>query len=241
VPRSAGIAAPVPPRQRAKERDLVGRKAAQLSVPDEIRRVSVVPVVRDVLADVVQQGGVLEYLPVAGTEIMQLLGRVEQFEREASDLARVLLGEAASPRQALHRRPPNRTRIVGPVGRIVVPDGVEQDAFAQRPLAHGHLVELAHLHGRGQEHRTGDEKRLPQLVALLRVADGLDRSRSQAVDAIDVRVGPSLVMIRLSSDRDVELEQWGARRKRELFEKVFGRELELTAHPAGTRAALAAS
>jgi exopolyphosphatase/guanosine-5'-triphosphate,3'-diphosphate pyrophosphatase len=111
------------------------------------------------------------------------------------------------------------------------------------------LGALARWHRRGDPRavdelapiETGDEKRLPKLVALLRVADGLDRSRSQAVDAIDVRVGPSLVMIRLSSDRDVELEQWGARRKRELFEKVFGRELELTAHPAGTRAALAAS
>jgi exopolyphosphatase / guanosine-5'-triphosphate,3'-diphosphate pyrophosphatase len=86
-----------------------------------------------------------------------------------------------------------------------------------------------------------DEKRLRKLAALLRVADGLDRSRSQAVEAIDVRVGPSLVMIRLTSDRDTELEQWGARRKRELFEKVLRRELEVVAHPSGTRAALAAS
>jgi exopolyphosphatase/guanosine-5'-triphosphate,3'-diphosphate pyrophosphatase len=87
----------------------------------------------------------------------------------------------------------------------------------------------------------GDEKRLRKLAALLRIADGLDRSRSQAVDAIDVRVGPSLVMIRLTSDRDTELEQWGARRKRELFEKVLHRELEVVAHPSGSRAALAAS
>ena len=33
-------------------------------------------------------------------------------------------------------------------------------------------------------------------------------------------------MIRLTRNRDAELEQWGARRKRDLFEKVFGRELE---------------
>ena len=79
------------------------------------------------------------------------------------------------------------------------------------------------------------------LTAFLRIADGLDRSRSQAVDGLDVRVGPSLVMIRLSSERDAELELWGARRKRDLFEKVFNRELEVTAHPSGSRAALAAS
>ena len=87
----------------------------------------------------------------------------------------------------------------------------------------------------------GDEKRLRKLAALLRIADGLDRSRSQAVEAIDVDVGPSLVMIRLTSDRDTELEQWGARRKRELFEKVLNRELEVVEHRSGSRAALAAS
>jgi exopolyphosphatase/guanosine-5'-triphosphate,3'-diphosphate pyrophosphatase len=111
------------------------------------------------------------------------------------------------------------------------------------------LGALARWHRRGEPRAAdelgplgpGGEKRLRKLAALLRIADGLDRSRSQAVDAIDVRVGPSLVMIRLSSDRNTELELWGARRKRDLFEKVFGRELEVTAHPSATSAALAAS
>jgi len=111
------------------------------------------------------------------------------------------------------------------------------------------LAALARWHRRGEPRATeefgplgpGGEERLRKLAALLRIADGLDRSRSQAVDDIDVRVGPSLVMIRLTRNRDAELEQWGARRKRELFEKVFRRELEVTCHPSGTRAALAAS
>jgi exopolyphosphatase / guanosine-5'-triphosphate,3'-diphosphate pyrophosphatase len=111
------------------------------------------------------------------------------------------------------------------------------------------LAALARWHRRGDPRSTdefgplgpGGEERLRKLAALLRIADGLDRSRSQAVDDIDVRVGPSLVIIRLTRNRDAELEQWGARRKRELFEKEFGRELEVTCHPSGTRAALAAS
>ncbi len=111
------------------------------------------------------------------------------------------------------------------------------------------LGALARWHRRGDPRAAdelapidpGDEKRLRKLAALLRIADGLDRSRSQAVEAIDVRAGPSLVMIRLSTDRDTELERWATHRKRDLFEKVFGRELEVTAHPSGTRAALAAS
>jgi exopolyphosphatase/guanosine-5'-triphosphate,3'-diphosphate pyrophosphatase len=111
------------------------------------------------------------------------------------------------------------------------------------------LAAIARWHRRGEPRATeelgplgpGGEERLRKLTALLRIADGLDRSRSQAVDDIDVNVGPSLVMIRLSSDRDTELEEWGARRKRDLFEKLFNRELEVTAHPSGSRAALAAS
>jgi exopolyphosphatase/guanosine-5'-triphosphate,3'-diphosphate pyrophosphatase len=111
------------------------------------------------------------------------------------------------------------------------------------------LAALARWHRRGDPRADdelapidpGDEKRMRKLVALLRIADGLDRSRGQVVDAIDVRVGPSLVMIRIARQRDVELEQWGARRKRDLFEKLFNRELEVTCHPSGSRAALAAS
>ena len=52
------------------------------------------------------------------------------------------------------------------------------------------------------------------------------------VSAVAARVSPSLVLLRLTTSGDPELELWGARRKRELFEKVFDRELELTAHPA---------
>lgn len=111
------------------------------------------------------------------------------------------------------------------------------------------LAALARWHRRGEPRATdefgplgsGGEERLRKLAALLRIADGLDRSRNQAVEDIDVRVGPSLVMIRLTRNGDAELEQWGARRKRELFEKVFRRELEVTCHPSGAGAALAAS
>jgi exopolyphosphatase/guanosine-5'-triphosphate,3'-diphosphate pyrophosphatase len=97
------------------------------------------------------------------------------------------------------------------------------------------LAALARWHRRGDprggsEFDTVDDDRLRPLAALLRLADGLDRSRSGAVESIDVRVGPSLVVVRLHPRHDVELELWGARRKRELFEKLFNRDLELTAN-----------
>ena len=69
------------------------------------------------------------------------------------------------------------------------------------------------------------------LDGLLRVADGLDRGRNQVVYGVDVMATPSLVLLRLRATDDVELEVWGARRKRALLEKVLGREVELSLHP----------
>jgi len=95
------------------------------------------------------------------------------------------------------------------------------------------LAALARWHRRGEPRATEefgmvDEDQLRKLEALLRVADGLDRSRSQAVAGLDAVVGPSLVVVRVTPRHDVELELWGARRKRELFERVFNRDLEVT-------------
>jgi exopolyphosphatase/guanosine-5'-triphosphate,3'-diphosphate pyrophosphatase len=103
-------------------------------------------------------------------------------------------------------------------------------------------AEVAFLAALVRHHRRGDPKasetrfgtlsttdrlRLRKLAALLRVADGLDRGRRGGVEDIDVRVGKDLVVVRLVTADDAELELWGARRRRDLFEKVYGRELEL--------------
>jgi exopolyphosphatase/guanosine-5'-triphosphate,3'-diphosphate pyrophosphatase len=103
------------------------------------------------------------------------------------------------------------------------------------------LAGIARWHRKGDPRPTDetgplaadDEDRLRKLTALLRVADGLDRSHHDIVDDVHVRVGPSLVRVYLDAGGNVELEQWAARRRRSLFEKVFDRELELTTHPAG--------
>lgn len=98
------------------------------------------------------------------------------------------------------------------------------------------LAAVTRWHRRGEpkandEFAGIDEERLRRLVALLRMADGLDRGRTQPIDGVDVRLGPSLVVLRLRAGANVELELWGARRKRDLFEKVFGRDLEVIAPP----------
>ncbi len=69
--------------------------------------------------------------------------------------------------------------------------------------------------------------RVRPLAALLRLADGLDRSRRQVVDGLTAQIGEELVVLRLDVHGDAELELWGARRKRGLFETVFGRDLQI--------------
>jgi exopolyphosphatase/guanosine-5'-triphosphate,3'-diphosphate pyrophosphatase len=107
-------------------------------------------------------------------------------------------------------------------------------------------VEIEMLAALVRWHRSGDPRvtdefplldadaigRVRVLTALLRVGDGLDRAREQTVYGLDTTITPSLVLVRLRTRDDPELEIWGARRKRALFEKVFDREMELTTHPA---------
>ena len=80
----------------------------------------------------------------------------------------------------------------------------------------------------GDELPLVDDDKLRRLCALLRLADGLDRGRASVIDDIDVRVGPSLVVVRVGAHHDAELELWGARRKRDLAEEVFDRKFKFT-------------
>jgi exopolyphosphatase / guanosine-5'-triphosphate,3'-diphosphate pyrophosphatase len=116
-------------------------------------------------------------------------------------------------------------------------------------VQHGRLrgfapEEVAVLASLGRFHRRGNPKlsfepfaslpparrdRVQKLIALLRIADGLDRSHSGGVDSIDVKVDGPRVHLLVHASGDIDLELWGLRRKRELFERVFGVPLELQA------------
>ncbi len=72
-----------------------------------------------------------------------------------------------------------------------------------------------------------DRERVRRLAALLRLADGLDRGRRGVVTQVRAQITDNIVLLRLRAGGDAELELWATRRKRELFEKVFDRELEV--------------
>lgn len=62
-------------------------------------------------------------------------------------------------------------------------------------------------------------------TALLRLADGLDRSHAGVITDLRCRIGDETVNCTLSARSDAELEIWGARRKMEWFKKVFDRDI----------------
>ena len=72
-----------------------------------------------------------------------------------------------------------------------------------------------------------DQERVARMVALLQVADGLDRSHGGPVQGVEVYTSPGLVEVVVEADDDIDLELWGLRRKRELFERLFDCRLEV--------------
>jgi len=82
------------------------------------------------------------------------------------------------------------------------------------------------------EELTREQKnRIRALSGILRVADGLDRSHYQNVQNLKAEVNGNKVVLHVQTQGDPELEIWGAMRKRELFERLMKRSLEIRATP----------
>ena len=75
----------------------------------------------------------------------------------------------------------------------------------------------------------GDDDRLNRMSALLRLAEDLERSRDQLVREAHVSLDNGRVRVGLVSDADgdARVARWAASREGELFERAFGRGLEV--------------
>jgi exopolyphosphatase/guanosine-5'-triphosphate,3'-diphosphate pyrophosphatase len=72
----------------------------------------------------------------------------------------------------------------------------------------------------------GDGERIARLAALLRLAEYLERSKSQVVQSLHVEMGdPIRVVTRSVGDATVEI--WDANRRAGLFQKAFGKAIEI--------------
>lgn len=68
-----------------------------------------------------------------------------------------------------------------------------------------------------------------RLVALLRVADALDRSHHQPVQDLRAQVRGGAVRLLARTRQELDLELWDVAREAALFRQVFGKRLETTA------------
>jgi exopolyphosphatase/guanosine-5'-triphosphate,3'-diphosphate pyrophosphatase len=62
-------------------------------------------------------------------------------------------------------------------------------------------------------------------VALLRVADSLDRSHHQPVQRVSVSIRGARVTLRIRSRQSIDLELWDLEHEVDLFREVFGKAL----------------
>lgn len=79
------------------------------------------------------------------------------------------------------------------------------------------------------------QHRVRALAALLRIADGLDRSHAGLVREINVSSNGSAVTLELESPGDLELELYAAERRSDLFRKEFDRDLRFRVRRNGAR------
>ncbi len=105
------------------------------------------------------------------------------------------------------------------------------------------LASLARYHKGGRPKKAHENWRrldpylqavVEKLAAILRVADGLDRSHRQIVTGVTCRLRSRRLEIEASARADCETELDSARKKGDLFERVFDRGLSLRAVPDGS-------
>jgi exopolyphosphatase/guanosine-5'-triphosphate,3'-diphosphate pyrophosphatase len=83
--------------------------------------------------------------------------------------------------------------------------------------------------------RPRDRKLVRILSGILRVADGLDRTHTQRVRSVRVRVSEGFMRLLLQARSSPQVEVWDAYRKSSLLEKTIGRHLEVVWGGAGAK------
>lgn len=73
-----------------------------------------------------------------------------------------------------------------------------------------------------------DGQRIARLSALLRIAEYLERSKSQVVRGVRAEIGEG-VRVHVQAEGDATVEIWEANRRAGLFKKAFEREIEIVA------------
>lgn len=80
----------------------------------------------------------------------------------------------------------------------------------------------------------GDDKRLLQLCALLRLAEQIDRSRDGVAQAVVLTTGSEWAQLELLVRGDGQVALWSVERHQDIFEQAFGLKLEVILSPSSS-------
>lgn len=188
--------------------------------------------------------------------VLSLCRRSNWREAHAREVARLALALFDATR-SLHRLGPEARELLELAALVHdVGEHVSRDGHARHTaylVEHGGLrgftpdevrmlSVLGRYHTRGRPRETfqawvalsreAQEQVLP-LLALLRIADGLDVSHASVVRELEAVVSGDAVELVVTARGEAELERWMLQRKKGLFEEVFGRSLELWVTVAG--------
>lgn len=98
------------------------------------------------------------------------------------------------------------------------------------------IANIARYHRRALPHNKHDsfdvltpklQRTVRILSALLRIADGLDRTHFSVVRTLDVKIGATVKIIAYVTG-DAQLEAWAAKGRADLFERIFRRRVQFT-------------
>lgn len=87
--------------------------------------------------------------------------------------------------------------------------------------------EPAKRHSRYKNLSKKSRNTVKKLSAILRVADGLDRSHYQNVQKLEITNKPDTISLLITTHGDPELEIWGCLRKAKMLKKLTGKELKI--------------
>ena len=104
----------------------------------------------------------------------------------------------------------------------------DRERFLIAALCRYHRKALPNpVHGVYQALSTEERRTLLMLIPILRLADNLDRSRDQRIQAIDCHLRNGDVVLHVRARGDIDLEQWGAERAGEAFQQIYERPVAL--------------
>ena len=136
---------------------------------------------------------------LSAAAILHDIGYVEGYEAHHKTALRLIMAE---PIPGLSPRDQSLIAHVARYHRGGLPDPTKHRSFAALPTADRALVE--------------------QLGAILRFADGLDRSHTDAVQDLRCELGDNRLIVTLLPGTDDEAERWAGQKKARWFEAVFG-------------------